>query len=75
MDVWEADNRMTNQSGAGFTVRTQDDRGKFYQNYALMLMECMGCVGFDWFHYCDNDPDNLNADASNINSNKVIYSN
>ena len=75
MDVWEADNRMTNQSGAGFTVRTQDDRGKFYQNYALMLMECKGCVGFDWFQYWDNDPDNLNADASNRNANKGIYSN
>ena len=75
MDVWEQDNRMTNQSGAGFTVRTQDDRGKFYQNYALMLMECKSCVGFDWFQYWDNDPDNLNADASNRNANKGIYSN
>ena len=74
MDVWEKDNRMTNQSGAGFTVRTQDDRGLFYQNYALMLMECKGCVGFDWFQYWDNDPDNLNADSSNRNANKGIYS-
>ena len=74
MDVWEKDNRMTNQSGAGFTVRTQKDRGLFYQNYALMLMECKGCVGFDWFQYWDNDPDNLNADASNRNANKGIYS-
>ncbi len=75
MDVWEADNRMTNQSGAGFTVRTQNDRGLFYQNYALMLMECKGCVGFDWFQYWDNDPDNLNADSSNRNANKGIYDN
>ena len=75
MDVWEKDNRMTNQSGAGFTVRTQKDRGLFYQNYALMLMECKGCVGFDWFQYWDNDPDNLTADASNRNANKGIYSN
>ncbi len=74
MDVWEKDNRMTNQSGAGFTVRTQKDRGLFYQNYALMLMECKGCVGFDWFQYWDNDPDNLNADPSNRNANKGIYS-
>lgn len=75
MDVWEKDNRMTNQSGAGFTVRTQSDRGLFYQNYALMLMECKGCVGFDWFKYWDNDPDNLSADSSNRNANKGIYSN
>lgn len=74
MDVWEKDNRMTNRSGAGWTVKDQNDRGKFYHNYALMLMECKGCVGFDWFQYWDNDPDNLNADLSNRNSNKGIYS-
>lgn len=72
MDVWEADNRMTNKSGAGFSVRTQSDRGKFYQNYALKLLECKGCVGYDWFQYWDNDPDNLKTDISNRNSNKGI---
>ena len=40
-----------------------------------MLMECKGCVGFDWFKYWDNDPTNLNADPSNIDSNKGIISN
>ena len=75
MDVWEADNRMTNRSGAGWTVRTQADRGKFYHNYALQLLECKGCVGFDWFQYWDNDPENLNADLSNRNSNKGIMNN
>jgi hypothetical protein len=75
MDVWEKDNRMTNASGAGWTVKNQDDRGKFYQNYALQLLECKGCVGFDWFQFLDNDPDNLSADESNRNSNKGIYSN
>ena len=75
MDVWEADNRITNQSGAGWTVRTQADRGKFYQNFALMLMECKDCVGFDWFKYWDNAPTNLEADISNRNSNKGIIDN
>ena len=73
MDVWEKDPRMTNESGGGWTVRTQADRGKFYQNYALGLMEFGGCVGFDWFKYWDNDPDNLRDDLSNRNSNKGIY--
>jgi hypothetical protein len=73
MDVWEADPRMTNQSGAGWTVRTQDDRGKFYHNFALSLMECGGCVGFDWFKYWDNDPTDLDVDPSNRNANKGIY--
>ena len=75
MDVWEKDNAMTNKSGAGWTVRNQTERGKFYQNYALMLMECKGCVGFDWFRYWDNDPNDANADSSNTNANKGIYSN
>lgn len=75
MDAWEKDYRITNRSGAGWTVRTQDDRGRFYQNFALMLLECKGCVGFDWFQYWDNDPDNHKADLSNRNSNKGIYSN
>ena len=73
MDVWEKDNRMTNKSGAGWTVRTQDDRGKFYQNFTIGLMECKNCVGFDWFKYWDNDPDNLKDDTSNRNSNKGMY--
>jgi hypothetical protein len=75
MDVWEKDNRMTNASGAGWTVKNQDDRGKFYQNYALQLLECKGCVGFDWFQFLDNDPENLNADESNRNANKGIFDN
>ena len=75
MDVWEKDNRMTNKSGAGFTVRNQEARGQFYQNYALQLLECKGCVGFDWFKYWDNDPEDLSADESNRNSNKGIIAN
>ena len=74
MDVWEKDNRMTNKSGAGWSVKTQEDRGRFYQNFAIGLMECKGCVGFDWFKYWDNDPDNLRDDLSNRNSNKGMYS-
>ena len=75
MDIWEKDNRMTNESGAGWTVKNQEDRGRFYQNFALSLLEFGGCVGFDWFLYWDNDPDNLGADLSNRNSNKGIIDN
>ena len=75
MDVWEKDNRMTNASGAGWTVKDQNARGQYYQNYALSLLECKGCVGFDWFLYWDNDPDNLDADLSNRDSNKGIIDN
>ena len=75
MDVWEKDNRLTNKSGAGWTVRTQEDRGRFYQNFGLALLECKDCVGFDWFKYIDNDPENLKADLSNRNANKGVVDN
>jgi len=75
MDVWEKDNSMTNKTGAGWTVRTQNDRGMFYHNFALQLLECKGCVGFDWFLYRDNDPNDPNADLSNRDSNKGIVDN
>ena len=75
MDVWEKDNRMTNASGAGWTVKDQNDRGRFYQNFALQLLECKGCVGFDWFQYLDNDPDDQSADLSNTNANKGVIDN
>ena len=73
MDVCTPESRLTNKSGAGWTVRTQEDRGLFYQNFALGLMESKYCVGFDWFKYWDNDPDDQTADSSNRDSNKGIY--
>lgn len=59
MDEWEKDNTMINKDGAGWTVRTQADRGKFYQNFALSLLECGGCVGFDWFKYNNKANSNM----------------
>ena len=75
MDAWEKNPNMTNKSGWGWTVRTQNDRGLFYQNFALQLLESKGCVGFDWFLYRDNDPNDLTADLSNRDSNKGIVDN
>ncbi len=49
------DTDMENLAGAGWTVRTQKDRGLFYQNFALGLLENPGCVGWHWFKYMDND--------------------
>ena len=75
MDACETTPGLTNESGVGWTVKTQQDRGLFYQNYALMLLECKGCVGFDWFKYWDNDPSDTTADLSNRDSNKGILDN
>ena len=73
----DADEALTNTSGAGFIVATQAERAKFYENYALGLLEFDGCVGFDWFKMWDNDPTDTvgNAsDTSNVDGNKGIYS-
>jgi len=41
----------TNASGAGFRVRSGRDRGLFYQNFALGLLNQPECVGWHWFKY------------------------
>jgi hypothetical protein len=63
---------LTNESGAGWCVPTQRDRGLFYQNYGLDLLETGVCVGWQWFRYQDNDPTDRRADPSNRSSNKGI---
>ena len=64
------DSGMGNYAGAGWVVQTQQDRGLFYQNYALGLLESANCVGWHWFKYQDNDPANKNVDPSNTDANK-----
>lgn len=64
------DSELPNTTGAGWNVRTQAERGYFYQNFALKLIESKVCVGWHWFTYQDNDPENLNTDPSNRDSNK-----
>lgn len=66
------DSGMKNESGAGWVVHTQKDRGLFYQNFCLELLKSRACVGWQWFRYRDNDPGNTKADASNRDSNKGI---
>ena len=68
------DSGMGNRSGAGWLVRTQADRGAFYQNYTLALLEHPACVGWHWFKYIDNDPA-ANSDPSNRDGNKGVVTN
>ena len=63
---------LPNNTGAGWIVPTQADRGRFYQHFALGLLESRSCVGWHWFKYQDNDPAQTNAEPSNIDSNKGI---
>ncbi|MBR4872317.1 MAG: DNRLRE domain-containing protein [Clostridia bacterium] len=53
-----------NRDGAGWVVETQEQRGEYYQNFCLRLLECKQSIGWMFFQYIDNDP-NVNADASN----------
>ncbi len=69
------DSGLANTGGAGFTVRTQTDRGLAYQNFCLALLEDKNCVGWHWFKYQDNDPTAKGVDQSNVDSNKGIVDN
>ena len=53
-----------NTDGAGWVVQTQTERGYFYQNFCLRLLECKECIGWMYFQYIDNDP-YVNTTASN----------
>lgn len=66
------DSKMGNISGAGWLVKTQEDRGIHYQNFCLNLLQNNNCVGWHWFRYQDNDPNDPNADPSNKDSNKGL---
>jgi hypothetical protein len=66
------DSGMANDTGAGWLVATQKERGEFYQTFTLGLLKSDVCVGWHWFKYQDNLPDDLASDKSNRHSNKGI---
>jgi hypothetical protein len=69
------DSGLPNVTGAGWIVKTQHDRGLFYQNYTLKLLESQSCVGWHWFKYIDNDPEQEGTELSNMDANKGIVNN
>jgi len=66
------DSGLPNVSGAGWLVPTQKDRGRFYQHFTMGLLESKSCVGWHWFKFRDNNPEDLSTDPSNRDSNKGI---
>ena len=66
------DSGLANTTGAGFTVKTQTDRGNAYQHFCLHLLNSKSCVGWHYFKYQDNDPKAKNVDPSNVDSNKGL---
>ncbi len=67
----ECEGNLGNTSGAGWYVHTQKERGMFYQNFTLQLLESKNVVGWHWFQYIDADPAAFGQKAAN----KGIYSN
>lgn len=52
------DTEFENNDGAGSLVPTQQDRGLFYQNFVLTLLQSSGCVGWSWHRYIDPEESN-----------------
>lgn len=75
MDACTQESGLTNVSGAGWTCKTQTDRGMFYQNFSLQLLESKYCVGFNWFRYWDNDPTDTTTNLSDKDANKGLVDN
>ncbi|SNT41120.1 hypothetical protein SAMN05421770_1127 [Granulicella rosea] len=67
-----ADSGMPNTTGAGWLVATQAERGEFYQNFVLGLIASKSIVGWQWFKYQDNDPNDPHAELSNKDANKGV---
>lgn len=63
-----------NAAGAGWVCPTQVERGQFFENYVLKLLESTNCVGFHWFRYMDCAKGGfLGANASDFDSNKGVF--
>ena len=75
MDACTEESGLANTSGAGWTCRTQTDRGMFYQNFSLQLLESKYCVGYNWFRYWDNDPTDTSTNLSDKDANKGLVNN
>ncbi len=68
------DTGMENDTGAGWIVATQEERGKYYETFSLGLLDDPSVVGFHWFRYRDNNVDAAHlVDWSNRDSNKGFY--
>ena len=48
--------------GAGWVVRTQEDRACYYQHFALGALEQKNVVGWHFFKYTDDPPESKNLD-------------
>ncbi|MGA0845419.1 MAG: hypothetical protein ACO3RV_02675 [Luteolibacter sp.] len=68
-----ADSGLDNRKGAGFTVATQKDRGRFYENYTLGLLKNRNIVGWHWFRYIDDGDAKTKRHSSNKGIVDIYY--
>jgi len=66
------DSGMPNMTGGGWLVATQAQRGDYYQNFTLALLQSKDVIGWHWFKYQDNDPNDSGAELSNRDANKGV---
>jgi hypothetical protein len=53
---------LANTHGAGWLVRTQEDRARYYQHFALNALETKSIVGWHFFKYLDDPPESKALD-------------
>jgi hypothetical protein len=55
---------LANTRGAGWLVRTQEDRARYYQHFALKALEIPTVVGWHWFKYLDDPAESTALDSA-----------
>jgi hypothetical protein len=63
---------LANTKGAGWTVRTQEDRARYYQHFVLNALELKTIVGVHFFKYLD-DPKESTALDNAGGANKGMF--
>jgi hypothetical protein len=63
---------LANTHGAGWLVRTQGDRAKYYQHFVLAACDTPALVGFHYFKYLDDGSDSVALDSAG-GANKGLY--
>ncbi len=53
---------LANTHGAGWLVRTQEDRARYYQHFALNALELKNIVGWHFFKYLDDPKESVALD-------------
>ena len=66
---------LTNFSGVGYQATTQKERGYYYQNFVINMLESKAFIGWHWFRYVDNPGDDKFDEGADTNANKGLYTN